>query len=499
MSGRYDFGYQVYHGSTVEWALKKIRPKSEVLEFGPFNGNLTKHLKEELLCQVDIVELDEEAGNVSKQFAREALIGKVEGDIENFFWENKFKGKKYDYIVFLDVIEHLIQTKQILNKVRFFLKENGLILLTIPNIAYNGILINLLNNRFQYTERGLLDSTHLRFFTYESIIELGKELNYDVDIDALQLPVSDSETNTSYDMIPQKISHYLQQREYANVYQYLVELKERDGNEKTTRLTIENVDNKVLFCIYFLNGNNKEYSEEKKLYKYVQVGKDIQADFDLEMIKEITSIRLDPMDCACYLKNISVWIECLDGKSVELKMSKSNGINIENGILFFTDDPQIYFENIIPNCKKLRFRCELISYDKEQLNQLETVCLVYNKELEKIKRDLLVVKETLRTEQNIRKEVEIKWTEQQEESEKIKISLEEEKKNVKMVNRNLKKQILNFNNIQRENELLKNDLQIIMHLKDISEERLYQIESSRSWRLLQCIVKIKSKLIGNHL
>ena len=60
MSGRYDFGYQVYHGSTVEWALKKIRPKSEVLEFGPFNGNLTKHLKEELLCQVDIVELDEE-------------------------------------------------------------------------------------------------------------------------------------------------------------------------------------------------------------------------------------------------------------------------------------------------------------------------------------------------------------------------------------------------------------------------------------------------------
>ena len=147
---KYDYGYTLLPNTTTAWAFSKIQENSKVLELGPAIGNLAKHLKEEKGCSIDIIEIDEESGKRAAQFARRSLIGIEEGNLEGDLWYTKLSDERYDYIVILDVLEHLKNPKQLLKKVSSLLKEEGKLLVSMPNIAHNSVLINLLNNKFKY-------------------------------------------------------------------------------------------------------------------------------------------------------------------------------------------------------------------------------------------------------------------------------------------------------------------------------------------------------------
>lgn len=538
MPGKYDFGYEVYHGSTVEWALEVVEANSEVLEFGPFNGNLTKHLQQDRSCQVDIVELDQQAGEEAKKFARDFLIGEKEGDIESFYWEKRYEGRQYDYIIFLDVIEHLIDTEKVLLHIKPFLKEDGVVLLSIPNIAYNGVLINLLNNKFPYTERGLLDCTHLRFFTYNSILDLSKKLNYSVSINALQLGIADSETNTSYDMVPQHVAHYLQQKEFANVYQYLVQLRKHSADSDSSKLKLENVDNRILACAYIQTSEDENYSEEKKVWTYIQAGNKLYAQLDISHYGAIKELRIDPMECPCYLRNISLQAETINGEKVDIPLVGSNGQQIKDAILFLTQDPQLYFGQQNKAYRYLNFSCELVSYDEEQISQLQMIYsyeqqhyqklenklqeelkksniehLAYEKICEELSTEQAAHKKTYEeleeertTHEKTRKELENEQVSHVKTKEKLKIKSEEylsvciELQNLQNTLSEVKENWENEIELRAKTEqqlgLIENDLNTILRLKDKSEEKLYLIESSKAWKFIQKVRKIKILLFG---
>ena len=78
--GHYNFGFKIMDGTTMSWAENRILPNSTVLEIGPAIGCLTKALHEKG-CQVDIIEIDPEAGASASRFSRQALIGPQNGDI----------------------------------------------------------------------------------------------------------------------------------------------------------------------------------------------------------------------------------------------------------------------------------------------------------------------------------------------------------------------------------------------------------------------------------
>lgn len=80
--------------------------------------------------------------------------------------------KKYDYIIFADVLEHLTNPDEVIFKLTSKLKKDGKILISIPNIAHCDIISELFNFNFNYNDEGILDSTHLRFFTNNSFIEM---------------------------------------------------------------------------------------------------------------------------------------------------------------------------------------------------------------------------------------------------------------------------------------------------------------------------------------
>lgn len=120
---KYDFGLDIYTDNANADIIGRIENGCKVLEFGSANGRMTKYLKEEKQCCVDIVEIDEEAGKCAAIYANTACLGVTDGDINRTKWQEILKGNLYDVIVFADVLEHLIDPLNILKKMRSFLEQ----------------------------------------------------------------------------------------------------------------------------------------------------------------------------------------------------------------------------------------------------------------------------------------------------------------------------------------------------------------------------------------
>ncbi len=82
-------------------------------------------------------------------------------------WQGKF-----DYIICGDILEHLYDPWTVVQKLADLLKDGGSMLVSLPNIGFVGEVYNLLNGHFQYKDAGILDRTHLRFFTHESACQM---------------------------------------------------------------------------------------------------------------------------------------------------------------------------------------------------------------------------------------------------------------------------------------------------------------------------------------
>jgi 2-polyprenyl-3-methyl-5-hydroxy-6-metoxy-1,4-benzoquinol methylase len=155
-------------------ALELIRKGSLILEIGCSSGFLTCFLRENLNCQIDAVEKDMEAAKKAKKFARRLVVGSIED--ENIL---KQVTDQYDYILLLDVFEHLAGPEKVLKALRKNLKTDGKILASTPNIASWPSRKDLfLKGKFEYEESGLFDRTHIHFFTYKTFIKLFEEVGF---------------------------------------------------------------------------------------------------------------------------------------------------------------------------------------------------------------------------------------------------------------------------------------------------------------------------------
>ena len=84
----------------------------------------------------------------------------------------------FDFIVFADVLEHLVDPESVLASYRSLLKPGGEIIVSIPNVAHFTNRLNLLIGKWNYTERGILDKTHLKFYTKASFESLLQQMNF---------------------------------------------------------------------------------------------------------------------------------------------------------------------------------------------------------------------------------------------------------------------------------------------------------------------------------
>ena len=156
-----------YNVENLPQILHWVTPNSRVLEFGPAMGYMTRYMKENLHCSVTAVELSEEMAQYAKKHAEKVVVANLDTDA----WEDEVEGT-FDYILFADVLEHLRDPEKVLQLATTFLNPTGSILTSIPNIGHSAVIMSLLDGEFEYSKYGLLDSTHIHFFTRKSIANM---------------------------------------------------------------------------------------------------------------------------------------------------------------------------------------------------------------------------------------------------------------------------------------------------------------------------------------
>jgi 2-polyprenyl-3-methyl-5-hydroxy-6-metoxy-1,4-benzoquinol methylase len=139
---------------------------SVVLDVGCGSGSLGKHLKENGVKEVFGIELSADAAKE----ARSVLDHVIEGNAETMGLP--FKRQYFECIVCADVLEHLFDPWSMVNRLKGFLKPGGVIVASIPNVGFHRIIKGLIKGKWQYADEGVLDRTHLRFFTLKGIEEL---------------------------------------------------------------------------------------------------------------------------------------------------------------------------------------------------------------------------------------------------------------------------------------------------------------------------------------
>lgn len=84
----------------------------------------------------------------------------------------------FDLICFNDVLEHTIDPWEVLVQTKSHLTRGGHVLACIPNVQYAPVMWNLIRGDFTYTESGIMDKTHLRFFTHRTMNEMFESCGY---------------------------------------------------------------------------------------------------------------------------------------------------------------------------------------------------------------------------------------------------------------------------------------------------------------------------------
>ena len=148
---------------------------STTLEFGCGIGRFSSLLKETLHTESWGVEIDcqaaaQAAKRLDKVIASDAILALK--DIPNGF---------FDCVIFFDVLEHLVDPYSLLNGIKEKMTEKGIIVASIPNISYYRTMVDLvIRGNWDYKSHGVLDKSHLRFFTRNSIVKTFDELDFDI-------------------------------------------------------------------------------------------------------------------------------------------------------------------------------------------------------------------------------------------------------------------------------------------------------------------------------
>ena len=165
-----------------------IEPNTKVLDVGCTDGLLGRYLKKNKSCHVTGVDFNKDAIALAKKVLDRAEV--LDVCSQDAFKD--FKNENYDYIIFADVLEHLADPLPVLIEAKKLLSPTGNIIISVPNVAHGSIRLSILNGQFDYTEEGLLDRTHLRFFTYKSLMKFaGNAGLFPVEVERTYSGVSD--------------------------------------------------------------------------------------------------------------------------------------------------------------------------------------------------------------------------------------------------------------------------------------------------------------------
>jgi 2-polyprenyl-3-methyl-5-hydroxy-6-metoxy-1,4-benzoquinol methylase len=202
--------------------LQVIGSNKKVLELGAAGGHVTRALRDQG-CNVTAVEIDKSLEVELTSLANRVIIANLDSLNLSTYFETD---EKFDVILASDVLEHCVQPELVVLQFHRLLKSDGSLVLSVPNIAHGDVRLSLLAGHFDYRDSGLLDRTHLRFFTKASLLRFISFTGFEVEkyftttqsLGLTEIGVPDAG-------IPIEAVDYVRQEMDAEIYQFVIEAR----------------------------------------------------------------------------------------------------------------------------------------------------------------------------------------------------------------------------------------------------------------------------------
>ncbi|MCW2601893.1 MAG: methyltransferase protein [Pseudonocardiales bacterium] len=215
--------------------VEMVGSNKHVLDVGCDTGYLGETLIA-LGCRVSGVEINP----VTAAEAATKLERVVVGDLESLDLVAELGERQFDVVVFGDVLEHLRDPLALLRQARRLLAPGGSVLVSTPNVAHGDVRLALLMGKFQYTRLGILDETHTRFFTTESLMQFAEDAGMDVvELRRTHAPLFGTEQAQDPADFPPDLIDALREDIEATTYQFVARFVPQDAQTQATAIARE--------------------------------------------------------------------------------------------------------------------------------------------------------------------------------------------------------------------------------------------------------------------
>jgi 2-polyprenyl-3-methyl-5-hydroxy-6-metoxy-1,4-benzoquinol methylase len=211
--------------------LDLVGASNRVLDVGCAGGDFGLALMDQG-CKVTGVEID----TADAEAAAKVLDAVVVADLDRSSLSDLFDGATFDVIVFADVLEHLHDPVAVLKDSLRLLTPEGRIVISVPNVAHGSLRLAHLQGRWDLTDTGLLDRTHIRFFNRERLLDLLEDAG--LVLEELRGTTADPlnvEVEVAGADLPSQVVEWVRKQPDALVYQFQLSARPRRGEEPVGR------------------------------------------------------------------------------------------------------------------------------------------------------------------------------------------------------------------------------------------------------------------------
>lgn len=214
---RYEVEIDPTASSSHAHILSMVPAGSRVLELGPATGATTRLLRDRA-CRVTTVEADPEAAARASAWSDRTIVA----DLDQDDLEQTVGDYGFDVLIAADVLEHLRKPVETLRQAARLLGPDGFCLVSLPNVAHGAVRLALLEGRWDYTDVGLLDRTHLRFFTRAGVHDLFEAAGYAVEeIRTVERGLTDASVDFDHTLLEGPMGAYIAASPDSTTFQFV--------------------------------------------------------------------------------------------------------------------------------------------------------------------------------------------------------------------------------------------------------------------------------------
>jgi SAM-dependent methyltransferase len=219
------------------FALELIGWNRRVLELGAAAGHVTRALVAQH-CGVTSIEYDPKAACDLEGVADHIIVG----DLNSPGVFNDLR-PEFDVVLAGDVLEHLVSPQDVLSRAVRLLRPGGQVVVSLPHVGHVDLRLSLMQGRWDYRPWGLLDGTHLRFFTLEGIQGLVRNAGLVLtELRRVRVPAFETELGVDRRSVPTELLDVILADPEAETYQFVFSATPESGDYRLRGLAVRNSD-----------------------------------------------------------------------------------------------------------------------------------------------------------------------------------------------------------------------------------------------------------------